>query len=138
MILYTTSIQHRVSLISVMQTVGQFATLNVRIPTWTSSSGAKATLNDKDLELTSPGMLISNQHRNKINEIFELPLSLMNCREVFLIQSRFVSGTFLTISKQWDSGDRLSLQLPIHLRTEAIKGEFQALFTIRFLKSYLQ
>jgi len=42
-----------------MQTVGQFATLNVRIPTWTSSSGAKATLNDKDLELTSPGRLIS-------------------------------------------------------------------------------
>ena len=63
----------------------------------------------------------------------------MNYREFFfLIPSRFVSGTFLTISKQWDSGDRLSLQLPIHLRTEAIKGEFQALFTIRFLKSYLQ
>lgn len=31
-------------------------------------------------------------------------------------------GTFLTISKQWGSGDQLSLQLPIHLRTEAIKG----------------
>ncbi|KAJ1264524.1 hypothetical protein BS78_08G007800 [Paspalum vaginatum] len=30
-------------------------------------------------------------------------------------------GTFLTISKQWASGDQLSLQLPIHLRTEAIK-----------------
>jgi len=42
------------------KTNGQFATLNVRIPSWTSLSGAKATLNDKDLELTSPGMLISN------------------------------------------------------------------------------
>jgi len=64
----------------------------------------------------------------------------MNYREFFfLIPSRFVSGTFLTISKQWDSGDRLSLQLPIHLRTEAIKGEFQAQFTIHFLnKFYLQ
>ena len=58
----------------------------------------------------------------------------MNCREVFLIQSRFVSGTFLTISKQWDSGDRLSLQLPIHLRTEAIKGELQAMFTVLLKK----
>ncbi|KAG2607244.1 hypothetical protein PVAP13_4NG180922 [Panicum virgatum] len=75
----------KVSLSISAKTVSQFATLNVRIPTWTSSSGAKATLNDKDLELISP-------------------------------------GTFLTISKQWDSGDRLSLQLPIHLRTEAIKG----------------
>ncbi|KAG2607229.1 hypothetical protein PVAP13_4NG182000 [Panicum virgatum] len=68
------------------KTNSQFATLNVRIPSWTSLSGAKATLKDKDLELTS-------------------------------------SGTFLTISKQWDSGDRLSLQLPIHLRTEAIKDD---------------
>jgi hypothetical protein len=31
----------------------------VRIPSWTSLNGAKATLNDKDLELASPGMLIS-------------------------------------------------------------------------------
>jgi len=59
----------------------------------------------------------------------------MNYREFFfLIPSRFVSGTFLTISKQWDSGDRLSLQLPIHLRTEAIKGELQAMFTVLFKK----
>ncbi|GJM97982.1 hypothetical protein PR202_ga14952 [Eleusine coracana subsp. coracana] len=68
------------------KTNGQFATLNVRMPSWTSLSGAKATLNDKDLELASP-------------------------------------GTFLTISKQWGSGDHLSLQLPIHLRTEAIKDD---------------
>ncbi|PUZ59952.1 hypothetical protein GQ55_4G084200 [Panicum hallii var. hallii] len=76
----------QVSLSVSAKTNGQFATLNVRIPSWTSSSGAKVTLNDKDMELTSP-------------------------------------GTFLTISKQWDSGDRLSLQLPIHLRTEAIKDD---------------
>ncbi|WVZ79413.1 hypothetical protein U9M48_026993 [Paspalum notatum var. saurae] len=65
---------------------GQFAALNVRIPSWTSLNGAKATLNDKDLKLASP-------------------------------------GTFLTISKQWASGDQLSLQIPIHLRTEAIKDD---------------
>jgi len=68
------------------KTDGQFAALNVRIPSWTSLNGAKATLNDKGLELASP-------------------------------------GTFFTISKQWASGDQLSLQLPIHLRTEAIKDD---------------
>ncbi|CAN6216324.1 unnamed protein product [Urochloa humidicola] len=76
----------QVSLSISAKTNGQFATLNVRIPSWTSLSGAKATLNDKDLLLTHP-------------------------------------GTFLTISKQWDTGDHLSLQLPIHLRTEAIKDD---------------
>lgn len=72
--------------VSAKTTNGQFATLNVRIPSWTSLDGAKATLNGKHLELASP-------------------------------------GTFLTISKQWGSGDQLSLQLPIHLRTEAIKDD---------------
>lgn len=38
---------------------GQSATLNVRIPTWTSASGAKATLNDKDLGSVTPGSLLS-------------------------------------------------------------------------------
>ncbi|CAN6169408.1 unnamed protein product [Urochloa humidicola] len=76
----------QVSLWISAKTNGQFATLNVRIPSWTSLSGAKATLNDKDLLLTSP-------------------------------------GTFLTISKQWDSGDHLSLRFPIHLRTDAIKDD---------------
>ncbi|KAF0914190.1 hypothetical protein E2562_027606 [Oryza meyeriana var. granulata] len=72
--------------ISVAKTNGQYVTLNVRIPSWTSVNGAKATLNDKDLQLASP-------------------------------------GTFLTISKQWDSGDHLLLQFPIYLRTEAIKDD---------------
>ncbi|EEC80970.1 hypothetical protein OsI_23693 [Oryza sativa Indica Group] len=73
--------------ISAAKTNGQYATLNVRIPSWTSMNGAKATLNDKDLQLASP-------------------------------------GTFLTISKQWDSGDdHLLLQFPINLRTEAIKDD---------------
>ncbi|TVU08162.1 hypothetical protein EJB05_41553 [Eragrostis curvula] len=60
----------QVSLSISAKTNGQFATLNVRIPSWTS-----------------------------------------------------LNGTFLTISKQWGSGDHLLLQLPIHLRTEAIKDE---------------
>nr|CAB3470861.1 unnamed protein product [Digitaria exilis] len=76
----------QVSLSVSAKTKGQYATLNVRIPSWTPLNGAKATLNGKDLELASP-------------------------------------GTFLTITKQWDSDDQLSLQFPIHLRTEAIKDD---------------
>lgn len=68
------------------KTNGQSATVNVRIPSWTSANGGKATLNDKDLELAPP-------------------------------------GTFLSVTKQWVSGDHLTLQLPISLRTEAIKDD---------------
>ncbi|TKW22410.1 hypothetical protein SEVIR_4G226700v4 [Setaria viridis] len=84
----------QVSLSISAKTNGQFATLNVRMPSWTSLNGAKATLNDKVLELASP-------------------------------------GTFLTISKEWNSGDHLSLQLPIHLRTEAIKDDRQEYASIQ-------
>ncbi|KQJ93851.1 uncharacterized protein LOC100841742 isoform X3 [Brachypodium distachyon] len=65
---------------------GQSATLNVRIPTWTSANGTKATLTGKDLGLVTP-------------------------------------GTLLSISKQWNSDEHLSLQFPISLRTEAIKDD---------------
>ncbi|KAG8058391.1 hypothetical protein GUJ93_ZPchr0002g26199 [Zizania palustris] len=76
----------QVSLSISEKTDSQSATLNVRIPSWTSANGAKATLNDKDLGLISP-------------------------------------GSFLSITKQWNSDDHLSLQFPITLRTEAIKGQ---------------
>ncbi|KAI5012344.1 hypothetical protein ZWY2020_024478 [Hordeum vulgare] len=52
----------------------------------TSASGAKATLNDKDLGSVTPGSLLS-------------------------------------VTKQWNSNDHLSLQFPIALRTEAIKDD---------------
>ncbi|VAI78656.1 unnamed protein product [Triticum turgidum subsp. durum] len=76
----------QVSLSISAKTNGQYATVNVRIPSWASPNGAKATLNDKDLQMASP-------------------------------------GTFLSVTKQWGSGDRLTLQLPIGLRTEAIKDD---------------
>jgi hypothetical protein len=41
-----------------VQTNGQSATLNVRIPSWSSATGAKATLNNKDLGLVTPGITI--------------------------------------------------------------------------------
>ncbi|EMS68485.1 hypothetical protein TRIUR3_12433 [Triticum urartu] len=76
----------QVSLSISAKTNGQYVTVNVRIPSWASPNGAKATLNDKDLQMASP-------------------------------------GTFLSVTKQWGSGDRLTLQLPIGLRTEAIKDD---------------
>uniref|UniRef100_A0ACD6ADX8 Uncharacterized protein n=1 Tax=Avena sativa TaxID=4498 RepID=A0ACD6ADX8_AVESA len=75
-----------VSLSISAKTNGQYTTVNVRIPSWTSENGAKATLNGKDLQLASP-------------------------------------GTFLSVTKQWVSGDQLTLQIPISLRTEAIKDD---------------
>ncbi|KAJ0988148.1 hypothetical protein J5N97_006504 [Dioscorea zingiberensis] len=77
----------RVSLtISSNESSNQPSTLNLRIPSWTFVDGAKATLNDEDLNLPSP-------------------------------------GNFLSITRQWTSNDNLNLQLPIGLRTEAIKDD---------------
>ncbi|PON69758.1 Six-hairpin glycosidase [Parasponia andersonii] len=38
---------------------GKSSTLNLRVPSWTQSSGAKATLNAKDLSLPAPGNFLS-------------------------------------------------------------------------------
>lgn len=67
-------------------TKSQSAKLNVRIPSWTFSDGAGATLNDKDLGSIYP-------------------------------------GTFLSVTKQWNSEDHLSLRFPIRLQTERIKDD---------------
>ncbi|GKV22231.1 hypothetical protein SLEP1_g32114 [Rubroshorea leprosula] len=64
----------------------QSSTLNLRIPTWTNSNGAKAELNAQDVPLPAP-------------------------------------GNFLSITREWGASDRLTLQLPITLRTEAIKDD---------------
>ncbi|XP_042509637.1 uncharacterized protein LOC122085222 [Macadamia integrifolia] len=65
---------------------GQSSTLNLRIPLWTYSNGAKAALNAQNLDLPQP-------------------------------------GNFLAVTRQWSVGDKLTLQLPIGLRTEAIKDD---------------
>ncbi|XP_059310468.1 uncharacterized protein LOC132061828 isoform X1 [Lycium ferocissimum] len=62
------------------------STLNLRIPSWTDSSSAKASLNGKDLSLPPP-------------------------------------GNFLSITKGWGSGEKISIELPMNLRTEAIKDD---------------
>ncbi|KAJ8539850.1 hypothetical protein K7X08_014102 [Anisodus acutangulus] len=65
---------------------GASSTLNLRIPSWTHSSGSKATLNGKDLSLPTP-------------------------------------GNFLSITKNWGQEDKITLELPMILRTEAIKDD---------------
>uniref|UniRef100_A0A1D1YTC4 UPF0753 protein sce8745 n=1 Tax=Anthurium amnicola TaxID=1678845 RepID=A0A1D1YTC4_9ARAE len=60
--------------------------LKLRIPFWTSSNDAKATLNDESLDIPLP-------------------------------------GNFLSITRKWASSDKLTLQLPINLRTEAIEDD---------------
>lgn len=39
-----------------MQGVSKSSSLNLRIPTWTQSNGAKATLNGQSLTLPAPGV----------------------------------------------------------------------------------
>ncbi|RVX12921.1 hypothetical protein CK203_010035 [Vitis vinifera] len=64
----------------------QSSTINLRIPVWASSSGAKASINAQDLPVPAP-------------------------------------SSFLSLTRNWSPGDKLTLQLPIRLRTEAIKDD---------------
>ncbi|KAJ6325971.1 hypothetical protein OIU78_013128 [Salix suchowensis] len=61
----------------------QASTLHLRIPIWTNSEGATATINSQSLPLPAP-------------------------------------GSFLSVNRKWSSSDKLTLQIPISLRTEAI------------------
>ncbi|KAK4358963.1 hypothetical protein RND71_021192 [Anisodus tanguticus] len=62
------------------------STLNLRIPSWTDSTSAKASVNGKDLSVPPP-------------------------------------GNFLSITKDWGSGEKITIELPMILRTEAIKDD---------------
>ncbi|KAJ0020168.1 hypothetical protein Pint_31152 [Pistacia integerrima] len=62
------------------------SSLILRIPSWTLSSGSKATLDGQSLPVPAP-------------------------------------GNFLPLTKKWSSGDKLTLELPITLRTEPIKDD---------------
>ncbi|KAK2641260.1 hypothetical protein Ddye_023023 [Dipteronia dyeriana] len=72
--------------ISSKEGAGQSSSLNLRIPSWTYSNGAKAALNGQSLPQP-------------------------------------VAGNFLSVTRKWSSGDKLNLELPITLRTEAIKDD---------------
>ncbi|KAJ6387853.1 hypothetical protein OIU77_026423 [Salix suchowensis] len=64
----------------------QASTLHLRIPIWTNSEGATATINSQSLPLPAP-------------------------------------GSFLSVNRKWSSSNKLTLQIPISLRTEAIKDD---------------
>jgi hypothetical protein len=81
----------------------------VRVPSWTSTDGATATLNGQILNLTSAG--------NFTNEM----ILIFQMRDPLLHACRSLAGDFLTLTKLWGD-DTLLLRFPINLRTEAIKG----------------
>ncbi|CAL9230097.1 unnamed protein product [Arabidopsis halleri] len=66
--------------------VAKESTLNLRIPVWTNSIGAKVSLNAKPLKVPT-------------------------------------SGNFLSIKQNWKSGDQVTMELPMSIRTEAIKDD---------------
>ncbi|XP_030952817.1 uncharacterized protein LOC115975906 isoform X2 [Quercus lobata] len=76
----------------------QSSNLKLRIPSWTHTDGAKASLNDQSLNLPAP-------------------------------------GNFLSLTRDWRVDDKITLQLPISLRTEAInddRPEFASLQAILY------
>ncbi|XP_006446048.2 uncharacterized protein LOC18052883 [Citrus clementina] len=68
------------------QEVGQLSSLNLRMPVWTYSNGAQASLNGQNLPLPPP-------------------------------------GNFLSATERWSYNDKLTIQLPLSLRTEAIQDD---------------
>jgi hypothetical protein len=92
-----------------MQGDPQAAKVSVRVPSWTSTDGATATLNGQILNLTSAG--------NFTNEM----ILIFQMRDPLLHDCRPLTGDFLTLTKLWGD-DTLLLRFPINLRTEAIKG----------------
>uniref|UniRef100_A0A1J3DED7 Alpha-L-arabinofuranosidase B arabinose-binding domain-containing protein n=1 Tax=Noccaea caerulescens TaxID=107243 RepID=A0A1J3DED7_NOCCA len=66
--------------------MGKESTLNLRIPVWTNSEGAKVSLNGQSLKVPA-------------------------------------SGNFLSIKQNWKSGDQVTMELPLGIRTEAIKDD---------------
>ncbi|XVE78851.1 hypothetical protein DITRI_Ditri14bG0011300 [Diplodiscus trichospermus] len=55
---------------------GQASTLNLRIPIWTQSEGAKATLNAQNLDLPAPGSFLTVKWSAADNLTLQLPISL--------------------------------------------------------------
>ncbi|KAL6966408.1 hypothetical protein U1Q18_032187 [Sarracenia purpurea var. burkii] len=79
-------LQLTLTILSQKEGAGLASTLNLRIPFWTHSTGARAVLNGQDLSLPIP-------------------------------------GNFLSVTRKWSPGDKIILELPVSLRTEAIKDD---------------
>ncbi|KAL3828163.1 hypothetical protein ACJIZ3_016965 [Penstemon smallii] len=74
------------SITSSEKTTGGESTMNLRIPLWTYSNGARMSLNGQDIPLANP-------------------------------------GNFLPVTRNWSPGDKITLELPMSFRTEAIKDD---------------
>lgn len=97
-----------------MQGVGVPSSLNLRIPFWANTKGAKAVINNRNLPLPAPGMEMAC----KSSFSFLNPTN-RNSSPIFNILD---SGNYLSVTRKWNPADRLFIQLPINLWTEAIKG----------------
>lgn len=51
-------------------------------------------------------------------------LTSHHCSELvcFILLFSYAAGNFQSVTNKWSSGDKLSLELPVNLRTEAIEG----------------
>lgn len=130
------------ALIWYMQEVGQLSSLNLRMPVWTYSNGAQASLNGQNLPLPPPGVKYNYYFR--VNErttpffhnLFFLSffvktvcsLNLITPLTEFVLKWHFTNwyiptaGNFLSATERWSYNDKLTIQLPLSLRTEAIQG----------------
>ncbi|CAA2978127.1 uncharacterized protein LOC105163554 [Olea europaea subsp. europaea] len=79
-------LQVTVTISSKEQAENAASTLNFRIPLWTHSNGANASLNGQEITLATP-------------------------------------GNFFSLTRNWNPGDKIALELPISLRTETIKDD---------------
>uniref|UniRef100_A0A0D3EFX0 Uncharacterized protein n=1 Tax=Brassica oleracea var. oleracea TaxID=109376 RepID=A0A0D3EFX0_BRAOL len=83
--------------------MGKDSTLNLRIPVWTNSEGAKVPLDGQSLKVPA-------------------------------------SGNFLSMKQNWKSGDQVTMELALSIRTEAIKDgrpEYSSLKAILYGPSLL-
>ncbi|RZS05176.1 hypothetical protein BHM03_00035639 [Ensete ventricosum] len=97
------------------------STLSIRVPIWTSKSGAVATINGQSVAVPSPGETAVMTSDSQVELVQPFPLMMV--------------GNVLSITKAWSSNDLVNLSMPIGLRTEAIQDdrpEFSSLRAVLF------
>lgn len=107
--------------------------LTLRIPFWTHSEGAKASLNGQHLALPSPGLNFHLIYIDTVSLILFKRKKLKDRCTFILRKQRFRviwyiwllhSGNYLTLARKWSTGDQINLELPVKLRTDPIQGIF--------------
>lgn len=98
-----------------LQGTANEATLNIRVPFWSLSDGVKASINAENLPSPIPGLGI---------KIIRITLLKSFQHFSFAILFEPPAGSFLSVTRKWNSGDKLSLELPLTLRLEHIQGKY--------------